>query len=149
MSSFGATWAALHPASRFFGGSGRQPNTAAPKWHEVSPGRWEMEGGGQAPPFMPSGPLGQMAGNLFQSGGGAPVSQAPGLSTGGGAPVAGGFPGMTGGPMQQMGGFQGQTGGGGQRLSSYGQGGFGGGFDFGPDQLDGGYRGNFGMRGFR
>lgn len=129
-------------ASAILGGgrSGPQPNVAAPKWHEVSPGRWEMEGGQQPP--LATGGLRGLGASLFPGNVGPPPMQ-----TGGGMQQMGGpmqLPEwLTGGPGQQMGGFNGMTGGGAPR-SAYQMPGF--------DQAEpygGGFRGNFGLGAFR
>lgn len=134
------------------GRHGPQPNVAAPKWHEVSPGRWEMEGGQQPPmatgglrglgaslfppsqPGMGTGGPGQVSpmGNFARfTGGGGQIGQMPQLQTGGGLTPMQAPAWMTGGGMQQMGGGAGQ--------SSY----------FQADPYDGGFAGNFGMAAFR
>jgi hypothetical protein len=117
--SIGNLWRTLHPIeSRLMGGSSRQPNTAAPRWNQVGPGRWEMEGGvpaGQG--FSPMtdrhlGGPGQMAQNPFlQTGGPGQMQQAPGfpMQTGGGGQMQQLPQWLTGGPGQQMGGMPPQS----------------------------------------
>lgn len=118
--AFRDTWNTFHPVeARLFGGSGRQPNTTAPRWNEVSPGRWEMEGGQQAPTFNPS-PLGQL-GQRMTGGGLLPQTQGQAFQPADPLATAGGLPPspmpqapgmMTGGPGQSFGGFARLTGGG-------------------------------------